>query len=95
MLRRLFLIITVGLALPMANALTPEETKAMAIGESDTRVAALRAAAAQADDRTLKFIQAMADDAVKVVNGKPVMVVDDKALDPVTGQFTALPDTFA
>ena len=93
MLRRLFLIISLGLAVPWAHALTPEETKAMAVGESDNRVAALRAAAAQADDRTQKFIQAMSDDAVKVVAGKPVIVVDDKALDPVTGQSMALPDT--
>ena len=62
----------------------------MAMGESDARVEALRAAAAAADDRTMKFIQAMADDAVKIVGGKPVMVVDDKAVDPVTGQINAL-----
>ncbi len=65
----------------------------MAVGESDARVEALRAAAAQADDRTMKFIQAMADDAVKVVGGKPVIVVDDTAVDPVTGQSAPLPDT--
>ncbi|OYU43512.1 MAG: urea ABC transporter permease subunit UrtB [Burkholderiales bacterium PBB4] len=93
MLRCMFLLMALWAWCPLAHALTPEETKSMAVGDSDARVAALRAAAANADDRTLKFIQAMADDAVKLVGDKPVIVQDDKALDPVTGQSMALPDT--
>ena len=65
----------------------------MAIGESDARVEALRAAVAKPDDKTAQFIQALADDAVKVVAGKPVIVKDDKAIDPVTGVESALSDS--
>lgn len=75
------------------HALTPEQAKAMAIGESDARVDALRAAVTGADERTAQFIQALSDDAVKVVAGKPVIVKDDKAIDPVTGTSSALSDT--
>ena len=76
-----------------AHALTPEQAQAIAVGEGDTRIEALRAAVAGADDKTAAFIQALSDDAVKVVAGKPVIVKDDKAVDPVSGAQSALPDT--
>ena len=76
-----------------AHALTPDQAKAIAVGEGEDRIAALRAAVAGADDKTVQFIQALSDDAVKVVAGKPVLVKDDKAVDPVTGAESALPDT--
>ena len=76
-----------------AHALTPDQARAIAIGEGDARIAALRAVVAGADDKTVQFIQALSDDAVKVVAGKPVIVKDDKAVDPVSGTETALPDT--
>nr|WP_315489822.1 urea ABC transporter permease subunit UrtB [uncultured Rhodoferax sp.] len=76
-----------------AYSLTAETAKAIAVGEGDDRVAALRAAVAGADEKTVQFIQALSDDAVKVVAGKPVLVKDDKAVDPVTGAESALPET--
>ena len=76
-----------------AYSLTAETAKAIAVGEGDDRVAALRAAVAGADEKTVLFIQALSDDAVKVVAGKPVLVKGDKAVDPVTGAESALPDT--
>ena len=76
-----------------AHALTPDQAKAIAIGEGDARIEALRAAVAGADEKTVAFIQALSDDAVKVVAGKPVIVNGDKAIDPVSGTATALPDT--
>ena len=76
-----------------AYALTPDQAKAMAIGEGDTRIEALRAVVAGADDKTAAFIQALSDDAVKVVGGKPVIVRDGKAVDPVSGTENVLPDT--
>ena len=76
-----------------AYSLTAETAKAIAMGESDTRVEALRAAVAGADDKTVAFIQALSDDTVKVVAGNPVIVKDDKAVDPATGAESALPDT--
>nr|WP_295768672.1 urea ABC transporter permease subunit UrtB [Rhodoferax sp.] len=76
-----------------AYSLTAESAKAMAVGEGDARIEALRAAVAGADNKTAAFIQALSDDAVKVVAGKPVVVKDDKAVDPVSGAQSALPDT--
>jgi urea transport system permease protein len=80
-------------AVPSAYALTAEQAQALAVGESDARVAALQSITQSADERTVAFIRALADDAVKLVAGRPVMVVDDKAVDPVTGVEVALPDT--
>ena len=57
-----------------AYSLTAETAKAIAVGESDTRVEALRAAVAGADEKTVQFIQALSDDAVKVVAGKTHVV---------------------
>jgi urea transport system permease protein len=76
-----------------AHSLTLDQAKAMTVGEGDARIEALRAAVAGADDKTVAFIQALSDDAVKVVAGKPVIVQDDKAVDPVSGAQSSLPDT--
>lgn len=73
------------------HALTADEAKAIAIGESDSRIEALNKAVAAADDRTAAFLQALADDAVKTAGGKVFVVRDDKATDPVTGAETKLP----
>jgi urea transport system permease protein len=74
-----------------AHALTPDEAKAMALGESDTRIEALNQAVATADEKTAAFIKAMLDDGVKTAGGKALVVKDGKAYDPVTGAETALP----
>ena len=74
-----------------AHALTTEEARAIATGETDARVEALNKAVAAADDKTAAFIQALIDDAVKVAGDKVLVVKDDKALDPVTGASVALP----
>ena len=76
-----------------AYSITAEAVKTIAIGEGDARIEALRAAVAGADEKTVAFIQALSDDAVKVVAGKPVMVKGDRAVDPVTGTESTLPDT--
>ncbi len=76
-----------------AHALTADEAKAIAVGEGDSRIKALRAATAEPDAALLQFIQALSDDAVKIVAGKPVIVKDDKGVDPVTGVAAPLPDT--
>ena len=46
-----------------------------------------------ADARTVSFIQALSDDAVKLVGEVPVMVIDGKGLDPVTLAEVTVPDT--
>jgi urea transport system permease protein len=48
---------------------------------------------AKPDEKTVAFIQALSEDAVKVVAGKPVIVTGDKGLDPVSGVAVAVPDT--
>ena len=88
MKRLLFLL---ALLAGSAHALTADEAKAIAIGESDTRIEALNKAVAHADDRTAAFLQALADDAVKTAGGKVFVVRDDKATDPVTGAPAQLP----
>jgi urea transport system permease protein len=73
-------------------ALTPDQAKAIAIGESDARIAALNQAVATADDKTAAYIQALADDAVKVAGDKVFIAKDNQAIDPVTGAVSPLPD---
>ncbi len=93
MLIRISLALAICFMFGNACALTLDQAKAIAIGEGDARIAALRAAVAGADDKTVAFIQALSDDAVKVVAGNPVIVKDNKAVDPVSGTDTALPDS--
>jgi urea transport system permease protein len=74
-----------------AHALTAEEAKAIAIGESDARIEALGKALPAADEKTAAFLQALADDAVKVSGDKLFIARDGKGIDPVTGAAVALP----
>ena len=75
-----------------AHALTANEARGMAIGESAARIEALNKAATDSDEKTDAFIQALADDAVKTAGDKVFVVKDDKATDPVTGAELKLPD---
>jgi urea transport system permease protein len=90
MIKRLVLLAALWAATG-AHALTPEEVRGIAAGETDARIEALNKAVASADDRTAVFIQALADDAVKVAGGKALIVKDDKGFDPVTGVEVPLP----
>lgn len=74
-----------------AFALTDEEARAIAIGESDARIEALGKAIRTADDRSVAFLQALADDAVKVAGDKLFIVRDGQGTDPVTGKELAVP----
>jgi urea transport system permease protein len=76
-----------------SHALTTQQVQDMSLGETDARVLALQKALAQADAQTAVFLQAMADDAVMVAGDKVWMVRDGQALDPVTGQATAMPES--
>jgi urea transport system permease protein len=90
---RKILVIAALLLCASAHALTAAEAQAIAAGEGDARIEALRAAVAKPDEKTVAFIQALSEDAVKLVAGKPVIVVGDKGQDPVSGVAVALPDT--
>jgi urea transport system permease protein len=89
--QKIFLLLALLCLATGAHALNALEVKAIAIGETDTRIEALNKAVSAADDKTAAYIQAMADDAVKVAGDKVLVVKDGKATDPVTGAEIALP----
>ena len=91
MLRRLVLCCLLLWAPFAAHALTAAQAKAIADGDSDERIAALTAAAAEAAPGLGPFVQALLDDAVKVAGDKIFIVRDDKAVDAVTGAPATLP----
>src|SRR5512133_611746 len=91
MLIRSFMLMLVMFA-GSAHALTGDEARAIATGETDARIEALNKAIADADDKTAAFIQALADEAVKTAGGKVFIVKDGKGFDPVTGASTPVPD---
>lgn len=81
------------LAAAPVHALTADEARAIASGDSEARIAALNKAVLTADDKTAAFIQAMSDDAVKYTEDKVFVMKDDKGYDPVTGAELKVPDT--
>ena len=86
-------LLSIALTLPaVTHALTAEQVKAMAIGESDDRAAAIGQAAASGDPKAADFFKALLDDDVKVSEDNVFIVRDDKARDATTGLETKLPD---
>jgi urea transport system permease protein len=92
MLIRYFLVFAALCVAGSAHALTADEAKAIASGESDARIEALNKAMATADDKTAAFLQALSDDTVKVAGDKVFVVKDGKGFDPVSGAETPLPE---
>ncbi len=92
MLIRLFFFSLALLLTSHAQALTADEAKAIAVGESDARVAALAKALSTADTKTAAFFQALSDDAVKVAGDKVFIVRDGKGSDPISGADATVPD---
>ena len=78
-------------SLTSAQALTMDEARGIAVGESDARIEALTQAVAQGDDKTALYLQALADDVVKIANGQVLVVRDGQGTDPVTGQAVPVP----
>ncbi len=74
-----------------AHALTAQEVKAITVGETDARIEALGKAVVDADVRTIAFIQALSEDAVKFSGEQVFSIKDDKSIDPVTGLPATLP----
>ena len=75
-----------------AYALSQNEVLGIVLGESDARIEALNKAVSAADDKTAAFIQAIADDAVRVVGQTVFVLKGDKGFDPVTGVEMSVPD---
>ena len=90
MIKRL-LITTLLWSAASAQALTLEEARAIALGETDARIEALNKVVASADDKTVAFLQALADDAVKAAGDKVFIVKEGKGIDPVSGAAVDLP----
>ena len=88
-LRFVFFFCCLGLS--AAQALTPAQAIGMVQGETDNRLEVLNLALQEADAATAVFLQALADDAVKVA-GKQVFVLrDGKAYDAVTAAEIPMP----
>jgi urea transport system permease protein len=75
-----------------AHALTPDQVRAMAIGEGDERAAAIAQAATSGDPKAQEFLQALLEDAVKTAGERVFIVRADKARDAATGADAALPE---
>ncbi|MFN3377030.1 MAG: urea ABC transporter permease subunit UrtB [Burkholderiaceae bacterium] len=75
-----------------AHALTAAQALAMAAGDTDDRVAAVRQAALDPSEQTAAFLQALADDEVRVAGGKAFIVKGDKGYDPSSGAEVRLPE---
>ena len=63
----------------------------MVFGATEARVEALIKVAANANETTAAFIQALSDDAVKTSGDKVFVVRDGKAFDPITGASQPMP----
>ena len=75
-----------------AQALTPEQARAIAAGDTDARIAALNAAAAKGEAGLAGFVQAMLDDGVKLTPSRVLVFDGEKTLDAASGQAATLPD---
>jgi urea transport system permease protein len=62
------------------------------VGEPDARIEALNKAVINADAPTAAFLQALANDAVKVAGDVMVVVKDSKGFDPISGAPVPVPD---
>src|SRR5882757_7986714 len=92
-MRSLLLFLATLLVWLPARALTEAEARALATGEVETRITALNAVLATADDKTIALIQAMSDDAVKITDTAVFVMKDGKGYDPVTGAEKPVPET--
>lgn len=92
MITRFLLLLALLLGVPAAQALTAAQARALAIGETEARVAALAQQIGTADAATAAFIQALADDAVKFKGEQLFLVRESQVTDPVTGAPLVLPE---
>jgi len=91
MMIRTFLLSATFFIAAGAHALSADEVKGMALGETEARAEALNKAAANPDDKTAAFIQALADDAVKTAGDQVFVMKEDKGYDPITGAELTVP----
>jgi urea transport system permease protein len=99
MMRRLLLrsaaialVALAGTVAAPAWALDAAQARAIAVGDGDSRIAALQDAIKRADPGLPAFAQALLDDAVKTTATGVFVVRDDKVVDAATGTPAKLPD---
>lgn len=90
-LRSLALIGLLAVASVPAQALTPELAQRIVRGETDERIAAIGEAIETPDPRTAAFLQALADEQVRVSKEGVIIVKGDQALDATSGSSRSLP----
>ena len=77
-----------------ARALTPEQARALASGDTASRIAALqRLVVGVPDGAAAALIQALADDAVKLGGGAVIVMRGGKGFDPVSGLEVKVPES--
>ncbi len=86
-----FLWLLLAIAGP-AHALTTEQVRALAIGDTDERAAAIAQTAASGDPAALAFFQALLADEVKTAGDKVFIVRGGKSVDAASGVEAALPE---
>ena len=91
-MKMLALLLAATLLTGPALALTPQQARALVIGEAESRIAALNAVLAGADAQTVALIQAIADNAVKFTETAVFVIKDGKGHDPVSGVEVAVPE---
>ena len=92
-LRRLLLLLGAACALAgPAQALTPEQARAIASGDTDARISALTEAAARADAGLPPLLTALLDGAVKLTPTQVLIVQDSQTIDAATGAPATLPE---
>jgi urea transport system permease protein len=74
-------------------ALTAEQAQVLTVGDSESRIAALRAIGPDVDAATLGLVQALADDAVLIVDGRPYVVQGDQVRDPISEKMLPYPES--
>ncbi len=92
-MRPIFLLLCAAMLLAgPAFALTPQQARALAVGEAETRIAALNSLLPGADAKTVALIQALSDDAVKFTDSAVFVMKDGKGHDPVSGGEMPVPE---
>ena len=75
-----------------AHALTPEQARAIASGETDDRITALDQAVARGDAGLPALVNALLDDAVKLTPKQVLIVQGESVVDAATGAPATLPE---
>ncbi|QPF75197.1 urea ABC transporter permease subunit UrtB [Roseateles sp. DAIF2] len=89
-MQRLLMLLLAGLFLAgAAQALTPEQARAIAAGDTDARIAALNEAAGRGAPGLAAFVQALLDDGVKLTPQQVLVFDGEKTVDAATGQPVA------